>query len=218
MGEQLGKLEHVTLFCKFVLIVLLSLAQVDSNNPHDDYNSLPNTREFDIVRKRRNSSVSTNSSASRVSTSTSDTHFPFSHSPAFMPSPYPMHHPSAFSNFGVPWQAASPFTAAQSSSQAEGVTGGMAGFGLVTQAEEMALRQGSKGGKMSLDDFCTTFDLPSTVKDALKAEEIDGPQTLASLSMASYTQPISKQGLNLKVGAAIRLKNAMLQWAKGEQE
>lgn len=69
---------------------------------------------------------------------------------------------------------------------------------------------------MDLEEFCTSYSLPESVRSVLEELEIDGPKTLRSIPGELYTRAKDDNGLGLKLGAAIRLKTAIFSWVKGE--
>jgi hypothetical protein len=69
---------------------------------------------------------------------------------------------------------------------------------------------------MDVERFCSEYQLPDSVKKALNEQDFDGPRTLLSLPIDLFTEPSDKKGLGLRIGAAIRLKNALISWVKGE--
>lgn len=71
---------------------------------------------------------------------------------------------------------------------------------------------------MEFDTFCRINQLPDSVKAALTEQDFDGPQTLVSSPTDLYTQGTDKKGHSMKVGAAIRLKNASIAWVQGDRD
>lgn len=177
---------------------MIIFAQATTDNPHADMNRPPNTREFDIGRTRT-------APSSRVTGTPSPAPSQFSESissvsPSIMlASSHVSTLPSSSSLASSPQSYLPPPTA----------------FSLAQADDDAILHKPGKGPKMSLEEFCSSYELPESVRIALQAEEIDGPDILSGLPFRSYRLPSDQDGLGLKMGAAFRLKEAMLAWKQG---
>jgi hypothetical protein len=77
------------------------------------------------------------------------------------------------------------------------------------------LRMPTEGPRMSLEQFCSAFDLSDSVKAALEQQDVHGPEDLDQLPFELYRKPEEEDGLGLKIGSAVRLRKAMVAWKQG---
>jgi hypothetical protein len=79
------------------------------------------------------------------------------------------------------------------------------------------LRQEPRGVDGGLNAFCAAYNLSDKVRNVLNEQDIDRPRTILSIPGELYMKAKEENGLGLTLGLAIRLKKAILDWAKGPE-
>lgn len=88
-------------------------------------------------------------------------------------------------------------------------------FTIATAEESAILKQEPLGDPMNVDEFCTAFSLSTSIKDVMTELEVNSPDIQRSIPFELYMEPKNKHGFALKVGAAVKLKKAMIAWVQG---
>jgi hypothetical protein len=91
-------------------------------------------------------------------------------------------------------------------------------FKLATAEESEILKQAPLGRPMDLEEFVRAFFLGTIIKNVMVDLDVDSPEMLSSIPFELYMAPKEKSGFGLPIGAAIKLKRAIIAWVEGKEK